>query len=417
MKWKQLVAVAVLGGSSALAAIAAPSTPTAPATRPTRQVPEDRRPRVLVMPFTELSDEPKREWVGKAMQQSLVAELTRSGMVSVITPPANAVPTDDAAGAAKLARDQHAPLAVIGSYQLVGEELRVTGQMIESINGEHIAAIKATGSLRDLFGIEDIIGSQVRRDLQVILQPEVASSDPRSSGAGAGDPFGVESTGPVQRQTPRGSYNGSDLQRSLGDDEWNPQPGSYAEERRNRYQYDYPATYYPPYSYYDWCGYNYYTPWRPPLIGHPVVPAGPGSTRTNFPQNNYNTVPGQMGRTSSNNNFNSTPGQMNRSSGNTNYNNHPGQMGRTSGGNAVQSSPGQVGRTSGSSSQAGPSGQSGRTDSSSGSVSRSSGSSSSGNASRSAVAGSSGNASRSTGSSSGNASRSTGSSSGNASQR
>ena len=337
--------------------------------------------------------------------------------MSVVTPSADAAPANDAPAAAKLARDQHAPLAIIGSYQLVGEELRVTGQMIESINGEHIAAIKATGSLRDLFGIEDIIGSQVRRDLQVILQPEMASSDPRSSGAG--DPFGVESTGPVQRQTPRGSYNGSDLQRSLGDDEWNPQPGSYAEDRRNRYRYDYPPpTYYPPYSYYDWCGYNYYTPWRPPLIGHPVVPAGPGPTRTDFPQNNYNTVPGQMGRTSSNNNFNTTPGQMNRSSGNTNFNNHPGQMGRTSGGNAIQSSPGQIGRTSsGSSSQVGPSGQSGRTGSSSGSVSRSSGSSSSGNASRSAVSGSSGNASRSTGSSSGNASRSTGSSSGNASQR
>src|SRR5688500_14247144 len=220
MKWKQLVAVAVLGGSSSLAAIAAPSTPTAPATRPTRQVPEDRRPRVLVLPFTELSDEPRREWVGKAMQQSLVAELTRSGMVSVVTPPADAAPANDAAAAARLARDQRAPLAITGSYQLIGEELRVTGQMIEAINGEHIAAIKATGSLRDLFGIEDIIGGQVRRDLQAILQPEqVASSNP---GGSASDPFGVESSGPVQRRTPTGAYDGSDLQRSLGNDQYSP---------------------------------------------------------------------------------------------------------------------------------------------------------------------------------------------------
>ena len=403
MKWKQLLAAAVLGGSSAVAAVTAPAaTPTSPATRPSRTVPEDRRPRVLVLPFTELSEEPKREWVGKAMQQSLIAELTRSNMVAVVTPPANAPVANDAAAAAQLARDQHAPLAIIGSYQLVGEELRVTGQMIESINGEHIAAIKATGSLRDLFGIEDIIGGQVRRDLQAILQPpQVASSKP-----GANDPFGIESSGPVQRQTPTGSYDGSDLQRSVGgNDQWSPGAPSYTEDRRNRYQYDYPTVYHPPYTYYDWCGYNYYRPWRP-IYGRPI-PAGPGETRTDFPQNNYVTVPGQMGRPTGNNNYVTTPGQMNRSSGNTNYNNHPGQMNRSSGNVNYNTSPGQVGRSSGGN-YVQPSGQSGRTGSSSGSSSASSGNasrSSSSSGSRSSVPGSSGNASSSLGSSSGNASR------------
>ena len=405
MKWKQLLAAAVLGGSSAVAAIAAPAaTPTSPATRPSRPVSEDRRPRVLVLPFTELSDEPKREWVGKAMQQSLIAELTRSGMVAVVTPPADAAPANDAAAAAKLARDQQAPLAITGSYQLIGEELRVTGQMIEAIDGEHIAAIKATGSLRDLFGIEDIIGGQVRRDLQAILQPDQVAS---SQNPGANDPFGVESSGPVQRRTPTGAYDGSDLQRSLGNnDQWSPGAPSYTEDRRDRYRYDYPTAYYPTYTYYDWCGYNYYSPWRP-IYGR-VTPPGPGATRTDFPQNNYVTVPGQMGRRTTNNNYVTTPGQMNRPSGNTNYNNHPGQMNRSSGNVNYNTSPGQVGRSSGGN-YVQPSGQSGRTGSSSGSLSSSSGnasrSSGSSSGSRSSVPGSSGNASGNLGSSSGNASK------------
>jgi TolB-like protein len=394
MNWKNILAAAVLAGSSAVAAVPTPpATATTPATRPSRQVPEDRRPRVLVLPFTELSDEPKREWVGKAMQQSLIAELTRSGMVAVVTPPADAPPANDAAAAATLARGQHAPLAILGSYQLIGEELRVTGQMIESINGEHIAAIKATGSLRDLFGIEDMMGGQVRRDLQAILQPEQVASSNR----GANDPFGVQPSGPVQRQTPTGAYDGSDLQRSLGTDQWAPNTPTYTDDRRNRYRYDYPTVYYPPYSYYDWCGYNYYRPWRP--IYGPAIPSGPGETRTNFPQNNYVTTPGQMGRRTTNNNYVTTPGQMNRPGGNTNFANPPGQMGRSSSGNQV-----------------GPAGQSGRAGSSSGSSSfsfgspsRSSGSSSSGagnsSGSRGSVPGSSGNASGNLGSSSGNASR------------
>lgn len=370
MKWMlAMLAVLLMGASSALAA---------PATRPATQgKPEDMRPRVLVLPFDELSDEPKREWVGKAMQQSLIAELTRSGLVAVVTPPADAPPATDAAAAAKLARDQHAPLAILGSYQLIGDELRVTGQMIESIEGEHIAAIKATGSLRDLFSIEDMIAAQVRRDLLTILHPEQPPQQPQDPAVAGGDPFGVEPTGPLAQQPPTGAYNGSDLQRSLYGDQWAPPPSPDVLAGRDRNRYDYPGYYYPSYSYYDWCGYR---PWRPIRV-HPVVPAGPGPSIPIGPNNNYNNVPGQqMYRpgASTNNNYVTTPGQqmyrpgastntnhvtvpgqMGRSSGNTNFNSPPGQVGRSSGGNAVQSSPGQAGRTSGgSSNQVGTPGQS-----------------------------------------------------------
>lgn len=336
------IAVVLVGVSSALGV---PATRT-PATQPAARGDRDVRPRVLVLPFEELSDAPQRAWVGKAMQDSLIAELTRSGLVAVITPPADAQPTKDAAAAAQLARDQHAPLAILGSYQLVGEELRVTGQMIESIDGEHIAAIKATGSLRDLFSIEDMIGSQVRRDLLAILQPESSQQpqDPRVAGR---DPFGVEPSGPVQQQPPTGAYNGSDLQRSLYGDQWTVPVPADVVQGRNRARYDYPGYYYPPsYSYYDWSGYR---PWRPSTgYGLPVVPAGPGPSIPIGPNNNYNNHPGQMGRPSGNTNYNTTPGQMGRSSGGSSVQSAPGQSGRSSGGRSNQvGSPGQSGRSSG----------------------------------------------------------------------
>lgn len=384
MRWMlATIAILLMGVSPALAARVTP----APATRPAAQDgDEDMRPRVLVLPFDELSDAPKREWVGKAMQQSLMAELTRGGLVAVVTPPADAPPANDAAAAAKLAREQHAPLAILGSYQLVGEELRVTGQMIESIDGERIAAIKATGSLRDLFSIEDTIAAQVRRDLLAILQPQAQPQNPGENpqaerDAFDRDPFDVEPSGPVQRRPPTGAYSGSDLQRSLGNDQWAPPVAPSVAEGRNRYRYDYPRYYYPSYGYYDYYDWSGYRPWRPshghPHYGRRVVPAGPGpsipippnANYNNHPgqmgrpigNTNYNTTPGQVGRSSGNTNYNTTPGQVGRPSGNTNYNNPPGQAGRSGGGNSVRSAPGQSGRSSGgSSNQVGPSGQSGR---------------------------------------------------------
>jgi TolB-like protein len=339
-------AVVLLLGISPTLVMAAPATTAPSVPRPAgAQANEDARPRVLVMPFDELSDAPKREWIGQAMQRALVAELTRSGLVAVMTPPTDAPAAKDVAAVASVGRDMHAPLAIVASYQVVDQNLRVTGQMIETVNGEHIAAIKADGSLRDLFAIEDMIGNQVRRDLQVILRPPTAMSSSPSKSPGSGDPFQVQPTGPVQQPAPTGAYDGSDLQRSLaGDDQWAPPAPLWQEDARNRSRYDYPPPYYYPgygySSYYDYCGYY---PWRP-TYGRPVVPAGPGPSTPIGPNNNYATSPGQMGRSSGGNQLTGPPGQMGRTNGGNQLSGPPGQS-RGAGGSSSSGS-----RSSGSSS-------------------------------------------------------------------
>jgi TolB-like protein len=333
----------MLAGASR--AWAAPTTaPSAPGdAKPQAQDVQDPRPRVLVMPFEELSDAPKRDWVGKAMQQSLVAELTRTGLVAVVTPPADNADVKnakDAKAVAKVARDLQAALVITGTYQLLDQDLRVTGQMLESINGEPVAGIKATGNLRDLFGIQDQIGEQVRRDLQAIFNTQPAQPDQRNPR----DPFNAKQQPQRQPQQPRnGTYTGSDLQRSL-DDQWAPPDPGYDDTyaRGNTY----PPPYYPPYSYYDyydWCGYG------GPIYGVVRIPTTP----FNQQNNNYVTTPGQLGRTNQrigNNFVQGPPGQMGRTSGSSGNSSSiqspPGQMGRTSSGSTGRTSTGSSGRTS-----------------------------------------------------------------------
>ena len=377
MRARTAIAIALtLGGVTSHALGAPPAAPATPAKSPAateQTVPADNMPRVLVLPFEELSDAPKREWVGKAIQQSLVAELTRGGLVSVVTPAADSKPVKDAAGAAQAARDVRAPLVITGTYQLIDQDLRVTGQMLEAINGEPVAGMKATGNLRDLFGIEDILGAQVKRDLQAILQPGVPATQPSpqplvQQGRTPGDPF--DQRGPVKSPPPLGAYDGSELQRSL-DNGWSPPSQAAAQSGYDRYRYTYPYPY-PPYSYYDYCGYDYGGYW--PIIVGPIVPAGPSGSTKLPPNNNFaihpphtmQGVPGQqmnrnLGAWSRNNtNFNEPPGQSGRSSGG-NFIGSPGQSGRSSGGNSMGTS-GQSGRSSGGNSM-GTSGQSGRSSS------------------------------------------------------
>jgi TolB-like protein len=123
--------------------------------------------RVLLLPFDSVGDSPK-PWVAKAVQQNLVAELSRFSSVTPVTGESTAADLKAALGLAEKAK---ADYVVFGSYQAVEGDLRITGQVVDTLKKETVAGLKATGNARDLFGLEDVIANQVKRSLP---QPVVA---------------------------------------------------------------------------------------------------------------------------------------------------------------------------------------------------------------------------------------------------
>jgi TolB-like protein len=238
---------------SAMAAAAAPATQPGPRAAGEQQAVTDQ-PIVMVFPF-HAAGEQAVGWVPAAIQQNLVAELSRGARLRpapVQVPEGR--PVD--ANAAGWAKEQGASYVVVGSYQLVGDELRVTGQVIDARDGDVLGALKATAALRELFGIEDVLSAQALR----LLAP------PRSAPAATGpaepvrEPVAVRASGPVQAPPPtlQAQFQGSALQRALGD------PRSYAatygnafEPQRNQYRY-YSSPLYPYYlGGYGYGGYGY----------------------------------------------------------------------------------------------------------------------------------------------------------------
>src|SRR5258706_9477150 len=133
--------------------------------------------RVLLVPFDSVGPVEK-EWVAKALQQNLIAELSRVNSVQTVT-------SDKAVGgleaALKVAGDAGADYVVFGSYQAVEGELRITGQVVEVSKRQAVAGLKTTGSQRDLFGMEDVISHQVKRALPqpvAVAKPEMLQQPP-----------------------------------------------------------------------------------------------------------------------------------------------------------------------------------------------------------------------------------------------
>lgn len=132
----------------------------APTTRPAKV-------RIGVMPFAAIGPAGGHEWMGKAIQQSLIADLSRM----------------DGVRAMEMSSRQQASevdWVVEGEFQILGPDLRITGQVIEPAGGDVIGGIKISGGVRDLFSLEDAAGMQIKRMInppvttnQAVARPEI----------------------------------------------------------------------------------------------------------------------------------------------------------------------------------------------------------------------------------------------------
>jgi TolB-like protein len=133
--------------------------------------------KVLLLPFDSVGPAEK-QWVAKALQQNLVAELSRVNSVEPVTGVKVAANID---AALKAAADAKADYVIFGSYQAVDADLRMTGQVIDVAKKQAVAGLKSTGTQRDLFGMEDTIANQVKRALPqpvATAQPEMLKQPP-----------------------------------------------------------------------------------------------------------------------------------------------------------------------------------------------------------------------------------------------
>ena len=114
---------------------------------------------ILILPFNSQSSD-ANSWIGKAVQQDLLADLTQATHSAALAP-ANAPAAEDQAAALKTGRDFNATYVVFGQSQSAGKEVRLTGQVFDVAAGKPLGALKATGPSDELFHLEDAIAGQL----------------------------------------------------------------------------------------------------------------------------------------------------------------------------------------------------------------------------------------------------------------
>ena len=120
-------------------------------------------PRVLVVPFESLAGggpEDDAAAVARTMHRSLVVDLSRMRDLRAVEA-TEVAPNRDAAIAA--GKEAGATFVVWGTVQYVEGRVRVDGEVLDAETADAAGRFKVTGTLRELFELQDLVAEQVRR--------------------------------------------------------------------------------------------------------------------------------------------------------------------------------------------------------------------------------------------------------------
>lgn len=125
---------------------------------------------VMVVPFTNLSQQQGEEWLGWGIAEAVTADLVEAG-VAVVQQAAlgdalsldatRARPAIDPRTLLEASRRLDADWLVTGTYQRVAMLLRLTARVIDARTGATRRTVKLDGTLADLFDLQDQIGATV----------------------------------------------------------------------------------------------------------------------------------------------------------------------------------------------------------------------------------------------------------------
>ena len=147
--------------------------------------------KILVLPFASLNRTDSQAWLGRSIQQSLVADLTVVAPARATAGDAEANDTDAALDAGRRAG---AAYVVFGSFASVNQALRVTGQVLDVSAGKPVTGLKATGAADEVFRLEDQLATEIRRGLGLgpTTPPAPATQAPTAETQAPYGPLSVE---------------------------------------------------------------------------------------------------------------------------------------------------------------------------------------------------------------------------------
>lgn len=124
------------------------------------------RPSIVVLPFDNMSGEADQSYFADAVVEEITANLSRIRDFFVIARNSAFAYKGRAVDVRQVGRELGVRYAVEGSVRRVGQQVRITAQLVETETGIHIWSGRVDGLMTDLFDLQDRMAAEVARAIQ-----------------------------------------------------------------------------------------------------------------------------------------------------------------------------------------------------------------------------------------------------------
>jgi len=136
----------------------------------TLQLPD--KPSIAVLPFENMSGDPKQEYLSDGMTDELIGNLAKINDIFVISRNSSFTYKGKSVKVQKIAKDLNVRYILEGSLQKSGNKIRIRAQLIDGKTDHHLWTEKYDGEMDDIFKLQDRITGKIVAALAVQLSDD-----------------------------------------------------------------------------------------------------------------------------------------------------------------------------------------------------------------------------------------------------
>jgi TolB-like protein/Tfp pilus assembly protein PilF len=129
------------------------------------------RPSLAVLPMQNLSGNPAQDYFADGFTDELITELAGLHSLRVVSSSAAMTYKGSTKPPAQIARELHVKLLFEGSVARDGQDVRVTGQLLDAASGTVLSAHTYRSQVKDVFDIQRQIAAAIADDIRLNLSP------------------------------------------------------------------------------------------------------------------------------------------------------------------------------------------------------------------------------------------------------
>jgi adenylate cyclase len=124
-------------------------------------------PSIAVLPFVNMSDDPKQEYFSDGITENIITDLSKISAFFVISRSSTYAYKGKPVKIKQVAEELGVRYVLEGSVQKGSDKVRINAQLVDAITGHHLWAERYDRDLKDIFAVQDEITQKIVRTLRV----------------------------------------------------------------------------------------------------------------------------------------------------------------------------------------------------------------------------------------------------------